>query len=113
MTETLPESRAQPARSARAVLATRAANTVRYSMMNLFILFGTAGTALGGPFVLTGIAFSFVLYGFVDELFGDAGSKEDMPPVWYMQAMLYLTLPLLIVATFVTFNVATMSSGRV
>ena len=55
--------------------------------------------------MLTGIVFSFVLFGFVDELFGDAGSKEDMPPVWYMQLMLYLTLPLLVLATLVTFNV--------
>ena len=103
MTETVHNDSAQ--RSRGSILATRVANTVRYSMMNLFILFGVAGTALGGPFVLTGIVFSFVLYGFVDELFGDAGSKEDMPPVWYMQAMLFLTLPLLIIATFVTFNV--------
>src|SRR5579871_5575863 len=106
MTETLPESRAgQSPRPRRSVLATRAGNTLRYSLMNLFILLGTVGMALGGPFVLTGIALSFVLYGFVDELFGDAGSKEDMPPVWYMQLMLYLTLPLLILATLVTFNV--------
>jgi len=106
MTETLPESRvAQPPRPRRMVLATRAANTVRYSLMNLFILLGMAGMALGGPFVLTGIALSFVLYGFVDELFGDAGAKEDMPPVWYMQLMLYITLPLLVILTLVTFNV--------
>jgi len=103
MTETAENSAAP--RSRTSILATRAGNTVRYSLMNLFILLGIVGTALGGPFVLTGIALSFVLYGFVDELFGDAGSKEDMPPVWYMQLMLYLTLPLLIIATLVTFNV--------
>ena len=74
--------------------------------MNLFILLGIVGMALGGP-SSPGPAslFSFVLFGFVDELFGDAGAKEDMPPVWYMQLMLYLTLPLLILATLVTFNV--------
>jgi hypothetical protein len=88
-----------------ALLATRAANTVRYSMMNLFILFGIAGMMLGGVFTYAGIAFSFVLFGFVDELFGDAGSKELMPPVWYCQLMLYLTLPLLVILTVVTFNV--------
>ncbi len=103
MTETTDNSGV--VRTRRAILATRAANTVRYSLMNIFILFGILGTALGGVFVLTGIAFSFVLFGFVDELFGDAGSKEDMPPVWYMQLMLYLTLPLLVIATLVTFNV--------
>jgi Fatty acid desaturase len=103
MTETIQNSGG--VRTRRAILATRAANAVRYALMNLFILLGITGTALGGPFVLTGIALSFVLYGFVDELFGDAGAKEDMPPVWYMQLMLYLTLPLLIIATLVTFDI--------
>ena len=90
---------------ARSLLATRTANTIRYSMMNIFILVGVAGIALGGWWTWTGMALSFVLIGFVDELFGDAGDKELMPPVWYMQLMLYLTLPLLVVATLVTFNV--------
>ncbi|MEO6395099.1 MAG: alkane 1-monooxygenase [Devosia sp.] len=88
-----------------ALVATRAANTLRYSMMNIFIVLGMLGMAYGGIFTWSGIAFSFVLYGFVDELFGDAGSKELMPPVWYCQLMLYLTLPLLIVATLIVFNV--------
>ena len=48
---------------------------------------------------------SFVLVGYVDELFGDAEDKEAMPPVWYMQAMLHLTLPLLILGTLISFNV--------
>lgn len=97
-----------PAR--KSLLATRAANTVRYSLMNLFILCGIAGTAMGGFYSWLGILFSFVLIGFVDELFGDAGAKEDMPPIWYMQAMLFLTLPLLILATVITINV-TSSTG--
>ena len=87
------------------LLATRTANTVRYSLMNLFILAGIYTLALGGPWTWTGMALTFVLIGFVDELFGDAGPKEAMPPVWYMQLMLYLTLPLLILATLVTINV--------
>jgi alkane 1-monooxygenase len=90
--------------------ATRAGNTLRYSMMNIFIIFGMIGTALGGVFTFAGIAFSFVLFGYVDELFGDAGAKEDMPPVWYMQLMLYLTLPLLILLTLVTFDVTATAS---
>ncbi|MDO8360812.1 MAG: hypothetical protein Q7T08_12350, partial [Devosia sp.] len=64
------------------LLATRAANTVRYSVMNLFILLGIAATAYGGPFTFSGLLFSFFLVGYVDELFGDAGSKEAMPPIW-------------------------------
>ena len=99
-----------PAPQAKPWLARRPMNTLRYSMMNLFIIFGTIGMALGGIFTFTGIAFSFVLFGYVDELFGDAGSKEDMPPVWYMQAMLYLTLPLLIIMTLVTFDVTATAS---
>jgi alkane 1-monooxygenase len=87
------------------ILATRTANTIRYSMMNIFILVGIFTIALGGAWTWTGMALSFVLIGFVDELFGDAGPKELMPPVWYMQLMLYLTLPLLVIATLVTFNI--------
>jgi alkane 1-monooxygenase len=74
-------------------------------MMNIFILVGIFTIALGGGWTWTGMALSFVLIGFVDELFGDAGPKELMPPVWYMQLMLYLTLPLLIIATLVSFNI--------
>jgi hypothetical protein len=90
---------------ARNVLASRTANTIRYSMMNVFLLVGLAGIALGGYFTWTGMALSFILIGFVDELFGDAEDKELMPPVWYMQLMLYLTLPLIVIATIVTINV--------
>jgi alkane 1-monooxygenase len=86
--------------------ATRAANTVRYSLMNIFILLGCVTMALGGWWTWSGLLISFVLIGYVDELFGDAGDKELMPPVWYMQLMLYLTLPLLVFLTLVTFNVA-------
>ena len=87
-------------------ISTRAANTLRYSLMNLFILIGIGAIAYGGLISWTGLLLSFVLVGFVDELFGDAGAKEDMPPVWYMQAMLYLTLPLLVFGTLVVFNVS-------
>lgn len=83
----------------------RAVNTLRYSMMNIFILVGVAGIAYGGVFSWTGMILSFILIGFVDELFGDAGPKEAMPPVWYCQLMLFLTLPLIVFATLITFNV--------
>ncbi|MEQ1769514.1 MAG: alkane 1-monooxygenase [Devosia sp.] len=105
MTDNALKRDLQPLPTGAALLATRAANTVRYSMMNIFILFGLVGMALGGVFTYAGIAFSFVLFGFVDELFGDAGSKELMPPVWYCQLMLFITLPLLVILTLVTFNV--------
>ncbi len=107
MSDTLGNSGARKGAPQRSLLATRAANTLRYSLMNLFILVGVYASAYGGPFGYTGLLFSFVLMGYVDELFGDAGNKEDMPPVWYCQAMLFLTLPLLIFATLVTFNVTT------
>lgn len=87
------------------LLTMRAANTVRYSLMNIFILVAVAATALGGPFTWAGLFLSFILIGYVDELVGDIGEKETMPPVWYCQLMLYLTLPLILFATLVTFNV--------
>lgn len=89
------------------LLATRAANTIRYSLMNIFVLIGTAAIAYGGPWTWSGLLLSFVLIGYVDELLGDAGDKELMPPVWYMQAMLYLTLPLLVFISLVVFNTTT------
>jgi len=106
LTETTQEqSAATPPRLGNSLLAMRAANTLRYSMMNLFIVFGTVAMAMGGAFTWTGMLFSFVLFGYVDELFGDAGDKEAMPPIWYCQMMLFLTLPLIILTTLVTFNV--------
>jgi alkane 1-monooxygenase len=88
-------------------LSTRAMNTVRYSVMNLFILFGIYFIALGGPWTYMGLLFSFFLIGYVDELFGDIGDRENMPPIWYCQLMLFATLPLLIFATLIGFNVVT------
>lgn len=91
-------------RSRRGILATRAANTIRYSLMNIFTLVGTAAIAYGGNWTWGGFLLSFVLIGYVDELLGDAGDKELMPPVWYMQLMLYLALPLMVLITLVCFN---------
>lgn len=104
MSETLQTGGAGKGRG-QSLLATRAANTLRYSLMNIFILVGVAATAYGGPWTWTGLLFSFVLIGYVDELFGDAENKEAMPPIWYCQAMLFLTLPLMLFATLITFNV--------
>src|SRR3954465_13859745 len=105
MSDTLQTHREPKLAPRRSLLASRAANTVRYSLMNLFILVGIAATAWGGIFGFTGLVFSFILMGYVDELFGDPGNKEERPPVWDCQAMLFLPLPLLILATLVTFNV--------
>jgi len=85
-------------------LATRWANTIRYSLMNLFIIYGVATMALGGWYMYLGLATTFLLIGYVEELLGDAGDTEAMPPVWYMNLMLRLTLPLLVVATLVCLN---------
>lgn len=102
MTET--RDRIVAPRSKRGLLASRVANTLRYSLMNLFTLTGTAAIAYGGYWSWGGFLLSFVLIGYVDELLGDAGDREEMPPVWYMQLMLYLTLPLLVLITLVCFN---------
>ena len=86
--------------------ATRAANTLRYSLMNLFIVFGIVFIAIGGPWSYMGLIFSFFLVGYVDELFGDITDRERMPPVWYCQLMLFATWPLLLFATLIAFNVS-------
>lgn len=89
------------------LLASRAANTLRYSLMNIFVLIGTGLMAYGGGWTWGGFLLSFILIGYVDELLGDVGDKELMPPVWYMQLMLYLTLPLLVLLTLVCCNTIT------
>lgn len=91
-------------------LQTRLANTIRYSIMNLFILSGAVSMAFGGWFMWFGLAVTFVLIGYVEELVGDAGDDERMPPKWYMNLMLWLTLPLLWVATMVCLN--TVGDGK-
>ena len=88
-------------------LSTRVMNTLRYSVMNLFIIFGVYFIALGGPWTYMGLLFSFFLIGYVDELFGDISDRENMPPIWYCQLMLFATLPLLLFATLIAFNVVT------
>ena len=71
MTETLQQGGAGKGMG-QSLLATRAANTLRYSLMNLFILAGTWAIAFGGPLSYSGLLLSFFLIGYVDELFGDA-----------------------------------------
>jgi alkane 1-monooxygenase len=105
MSDTVQNNGSGPGNAA-SLLASRAANTVRYSVMNLFILLASACTAYGGPLTFAGLVLSFVLIGYVDELVGDIGPKETMPPIWYCQFMLFLTLPLIIFATLVSFNIA-------
>ena len=102
MTETT--NRTTTPRPRHGLFATRIANTLRYSLMNIFILVGTAAIAYGGYWTWGGFLLSFLLIGYVDELLGDAGDKELMPPVWYMQFMLYLTLPIMVLITLVCFN---------
>jgi alkane 1-monooxygenase len=104
MTETLHEGGAGKGMG-RSLFATRAANTLRYSLMNLFILAGIWAIAFGGPLSYSGLIFSFFLIGYVDELFGDISEREIMPPIWYCQLMLFATLPLLLFATLMAFNV--------
>ena len=104
MTEVTDKAAARPARH---WLNSKVANTVRYSLMNIFLIAGMASIAWGGPWCWSGLILGFMLVGYVDELLGDAGDKEGMPPVWYMQLMLYLTLPLQVLLTLVAFNTTT------
>lgn len=93
-----------PQASRRPLLARRAANAVRFSVMNFFILSGMFSMAVGGGWLWYGLLMTFFLAGFVEEWIGDATSKEDMPPVWYMDLMLWLTLPLLVILTLFMLN---------
>ena len=86
------------------LLATKGANAIRYAMMNIFIIAGIATMAVGGWWMWVGLAMTLTLVNLVDELLGDAGNEEAMPPVWYMNLMLRLTWPLLLVMTFVCLN---------
>jgi len=88
----------------RPLLARRAANTVRFSLMNLFIVTGMVSMSWGGGWLWYGLLMTFFLVGFVEEWVGDAGDREDMPPVWYMDLMLWLTLPLILVLTLTLLN---------
>ncbi|HHG90871.1 MAG TPA: alkane 1-monooxygenase [Devosia sp.] len=97
-------------RTRRPLLATKGANIVRYALMNLFIIAGIATMATGGWWMWAGLAMTLTLINLVDELMGDAGNAEAMPPVWYMDLMLRLTLPLLVVMTLVCLN--TVGSGH-
>lgn len=86
------------------ILSTRAANTIRYSLMNLFLLFGIGIMAYGGWLTWLGIISTAFLMGLVDELLGDASDKEAMPPIWYMRLMLRLTFPLILIMSVVMLN---------
>ncbi len=86
-------------------LATRWANTLRYSLMNLFIMAGMVTFALGGWWMWAGLGITLVLISMVDELLGDAGNKEAMPSRWYLDLMLRLTLPLLLALSVVCLNI--------
>lgn len=87
-------------------------NYVRYSLMNLFLIGGICLMALGGFWTWGGLLLSFVLIGFVEELVGDAGDENVMPPVWYLNLMLYLSLPLLVILTLVMINSSTATGNE-
>lgn len=72
--------------------------------MNLFILAGIVTMALGGWWMWLGLLITIVLINMVDEIMGDAGAKEAMPATWYLDLMLWLTLPLLLILTLVCLN---------
>ena len=61
--------------------------------------------AMGGWWNWFGLMLTLVLVNLVDELLGDAGAQEAMPPNWYMNLMLRLTWPLLAIMTLVCLNV--------
>ena len=86
-------------------LSSRWANTIRYSLMNLFIIAGLITIALGGWWMWAGLFLSFVIAGLLEELVGDARDGERLPPTWYLNLMLFLTWPLLLVLTVTCLNI--------
>lgn len=47
---------------------------------------------------------SFLIAGIFEELVGDAKDDEALPSSWYLNLMLFITWPLLILLTFVMLN---------
>ena len=86
-------------------LATRWANTIRYSLMNMFIIVGAITLGMGGVWMWAGLGITVFLVSVVDELLGDAGNKEALPPSWYMNLMLRITWPLLLIITIICLNI--------
>ncbi|WP_081691351.1 alkane 1-monooxygenase [Cucumibacter marinus] len=89
------------------LLARRAFNTVRYSTMNLFFIFSTIAMAVGGGWMWFTVATAYFFGGMVEEWVGDAGNREDLPPAWYLNLQLLLTLPLSVLMTVVCLNTVT------
>ncbi len=86
-------------------LKSRWANTIRYSLMNLFIIAGAITLALGGWWMWAGLFLSFLIAGLFEELVGDAGDDELLPPDWYLNLMLFITWPLLLGLTLICLNI--------
>jgi len=86
-------------------LRSRWANTIRYSLMNLFIIGGAVTIALGGWWMWAGLFLSFLIAGLFEELVGDAGDDEKLPPTWYLNLMLFITWPLLLAITIICLNI--------
>ncbi len=86
-------------------LRSRWANTIRYSLMNLFIVGGAVTIALGGWWMWAGLFLSFLIAGLFEELVGDAGDDEKLPPTWYLNLMLFITWPLLLIITIICLNI--------
>lgn len=82
-------------------------NHIRYAIMNVFMVAGMATMGQGGVWTWFGLLFTFVLLGFVDELFGDDDDKGAMPHPLYLNAMLWLTLPFLVILTLLAINIST------
>lgn len=90
--------------SGRSALSRPVANYIRFSLKNVLIVVCAALVSLGAPWVYVVPMITTSLLVVVEELFADIEATEDMPPAAYLNAMLWLSLPLLVLLTLAVLN---------
>lgn len=91
-------------KTGRPILSRRVANYVRFALKNVFILISIALISLGSPWVYLIPVFTLSLLIVAEELIADIDATEDMPPTWYLNLALWLSLPLLGLLTVAFMN---------
>ena len=82
------------------------ANYIRFGIKNVFILVAVALVSLGAPWVYAIPLFTLTLLLVAEELVADIDATEDMPPPWFLNLLLWMSLPMLAILTIAFMNVA-------
>ena len=69
---------------------------LRFTLVHLWLLAGTIGLFLGGPWLWFGLAFTLTLFVLGDALAGKDISVPEYKHTWFFNLMLYSTLPSLL-----------------